>query len=111
LPLVLSTTLDKASWPTARIVREINALRAFKAQPGGAIYVVGGAGIVRSLIDAELLDELRLIIHPVVVGAGAALFDGIARRQDLELIDSDRTTTGRVKLAYRVTSATRDHVH
>jgi dihydrofolate reductase len=107
--LVLSTTLENATWPTARIVRDLEELRAFKARPGGAVYVVGGAGLVRSLIDAGLLDELRLIVHPVAVGAGAALFDGIARRQDLELIGSDRTTAGRVNLTYRVTTSTLDH--
>ena len=51
-----------------------------------------------------MLDELRLIVHPVAVGAGAALFDGIARRQDLELTDSERTGAGRVRLTYRVTT-------
>jgi dihydrofolate reductase len=108
--LVLSTTLDDATWPTARIVRDLDELRTFKAQPGGAVYVVGGAGLVRSLIGEGLLDELRLIVHPVAVGAGAALFDGIARRQDLELVDSRRATTGRLNLTYRVTAPRLAHV-
>jgi len=107
--LVLSTTLDNLTWPTARIVRDLDELRAFKARPGGAVYVVGGARLVRTLIDANLIDELRLIVHPVAVGAGAALFDGIARRQDLELVDSERTTAGRINLTYRVTASTLDH--
>ena len=107
--LVVSTTLRDVSWPTARIVRDLAELRAFKAQPGGAVYVVGGAGLVRSLIDDGLLDELRLIVHPVAVGAGTPLLEGIAQRQDLELVDSDRTTTGRVNLTYRVKASTLDH--
>ncbi len=106
--LVLSTTLENSTWPTARIVRDLEELRTFKSEPGGAVYVVGGAGLVRSLIDAGLLDELRLIVHPVAVGAGAALFDGVARRQDLELVDSERTTASRVKLTYRLTASTLD---
>ena len=108
--LVLSTTLDDATWPTARILRDLDELRAFKEQPGGPVYVVGGAALLRSLIDEGLLDELRLIVHPVAVGAGTALFDGIAQRQDLELVDSERTTAGRVNLTYRVTASTLDHV-
>jgi dihydrofolate reductase len=108
--LVLSTTLDDATWPTARIVRELDELRAFKTQPGGAVYVVGGAGLVRSLIDEGLLDELRLIVHPVAVGAGAALLEGIAGRQDLELVASEGAPTGRVNLTYRVTASSLDHV-
>jgi dihydrofolate reductase len=107
--LVLSTTLENATWPTARIVRDLDQLWALKAQTGGAVYVVGGAGLVRSLIDEGLLDELRLIVHPVAVGAGAALFGGIARRADLELIDSEPTTAGRLRLTYRVTTSVPRH--
>jgi dihydrofolate reductase len=106
--LVLSTALGEAAWPTARIV-SLDELREFKAQPGGAVYVVGGVGLVRSLMDAGLLDELRLIVHPVLVGAGAALFDGIARRRDLELVDSERTAAGRINVTYRVAAGLSDH--
>jgi len=105
--LVLSKTLVSATWPTARIIRDIDELRALKVQRGGAVYVVGGAGLVRSLIDEGLLDELRLIVHPVAIGAGAALFDGIARRQDLELVDSERAAAGRLRLTYRVSRSPR----
>lgn len=109
--LVLSTTLQDATWPSARIVRDLDELRRFKAQPGRPVYVVGGAGLVRSLIDAALLDELRLIVHPVAIGKGASLLSGIARLRELELIDSQPTTDGRVNLSYRVTASTPDHVH
>jgi dihydrofolate reductase len=108
--LVLSTTLRDTTWPSARIVGDLDELRAFKAQPGGAVYVVGGARVVRSLIDEALLDELRLNVHPVAIGAGAPLLSGITHRQDLELIDSERTTTGRVNLTYRLTAPRTDHV-
>ena len=107
--LVLSTTLENATWPTARIVRDLDQLWALKAPTGGAVYVVGGAGLVRSLIDEGLLDELRLIVHPVAVGAGAALFGGIARRADLELVDSEPTAAGRLRLTYRVTTSVLRH--
>ena len=103
--LVLSTTLHKTTWPTARIVPDINELLALKAQVGAAVYVVGGPRLVTSLINSDLLDELRLIVHPVAVGAGTALFDGLAQRQALELIDSERAASGRVNLTYRVRTA------
>jgi dihydrofolate reductase len=96
--LVVSRTLADTSWPSARIVRDLDSLSAFTEQPGKPVYVVGGPGLVAGLIDARLLDELRLIVHPVALGNGRALF---ARRQALELVDAAPMTGGRVSLAYR----------
>lgn len=104
--LVLSTTLSNATWPTARIVRDINEIRALKGQAGKAVYVVGGPGLVTSLINSGLLDELRLIVHPVAVGAGKAVFGAIAQRQALELLNTEPTASGRVNLTYRVRAST-----
>lgn len=100
--LVLSTTLSDPTWPTARIVRDINELRAFKQQRGDAVYVVGGPGLLTSLINAGLLDELRLIVHPVAVGSGTALLGGIAQRQAFELVTAGPGAAGRVNLTYRL---------
>ena len=104
--LVLSTTLSNATWPTARIVRDINEIRALKGQAGKAVYVVGGPGLVTSLINSGLLDELRLIVHPVAVGAGKPVFGAIAERQALELLNTEPTASGRVNLTYRVRAST-----
>src|SRR4029453_1535971 len=104
--LVLSTTLSNATWPTARIVRDINEIRALKRQAGKAVYVVGGPGLVTSLINSGLLDELRLIVHPVAVGAGTPVFGAIAQRQALELLNTEPTASGRVNLTYRVRAST-----
>jgi dihydrofolate reductase len=100
--LVLSTTLNDASWPTARLVRDLDALRAFKARAGNPVYVVGGPGLVTRLINAELLDELRLIVHPVAVGAGRSVFGEIHRRQELHLLRAEPTRSGRMILAYQL---------
>ena len=104
--LVLSTTLSHATWPTARIVADINELHALKGLAGNAVYVVGGPGLVTSLINSGLLDELRLIMHPVAVGSGTALFRGIAQRQALQLLRTGSGASGRVILTYRLRSAT-----
>jgi dihydrofolate reductase len=98
--VVLSTTLKSVSWPNAQIVRDIAELHALKATPGKNTYVVGGAALVASLMDADLIDELRLIVHPVVVGGGKPLFNGV-RRHSLELIDAQPIKSGRVILTYR----------
>ena len=73
-----------------------------KEQSGQAIYAVGGPGLVRSLIGAGLLDELRLIVHPVAAGAGNALLGGIAEPQALELVSAEPAASGRVHLTYRI---------
>jgi dihydrofolate reductase len=104
--LVLSTTLSRATWPTARIVRDLSEIRPLKGQAGKAVYVVGGPGLVTSLINSGLLDELRLIVHPVAVGAGKAAFGAIAQRQALELLNTEPTASGRVNLTYRVRAST-----
>jgi dihydrofolate reductase len=103
--LVLSNTLGDPSWPTARIIHDIDDIRSLKEQPGKAVYVVGGPGLLTSLIDAGLLDELRLIVHPVVVGSGTALFGGFSERQALDLVSAQPMASGRVCLTYRPRAA------
>ena len=77
-----------------------------RQQPGKAVYVVGAPGLFASLINAGLLDELRLIVHPVATGGGTAVFGGIAERQALELVSAEPTTSGRVNLTYRLGAST-----
>jgi dihydrofolate reductase len=100
--LVLSKTLSDTSWPTARIVRDIEEIRGFRQEPGKAVYVVGGPGLVTSLINAGLLDELRLIVHPVAAGGGMALFGGIDKPQALEFVSVEPMASGRLNLTYRL---------
>lgn len=104
--LVLSTTLREATWPTARIVRDIDEIRALRQQAGKAVYVVGGPGLVASLIGAQLLDELRLIVHPVLAGGGKTFFDEIKKRHALRLVAAEPTASGRVHLTYRLGAMT-----
>ncbi len=103
--VVLSTTLKKVSWPpTAQIVRHVAELRTLKDQPGKNAYVVGGATLVASLLNENLIDELRLIVHPVVLGKGRGLFDDINKRLSLDLSQVKSTESGRVIVCYRVIS-------
>jgi dihydrofolate reductase len=99
---VLSTTLAKVGWETAHLVRDVGELRSLKEQTGAAIYVIGGAALVSSLINEGLIDELRLIVHPVILGGGKALFAGVSGRRALELVRSDTDRSGRVVLSYRI---------
>jgi len=100
---VVSRTLDGVSWPpTARIVRDIAALRTLKDQPGKNIYVVGGPGLVRSLLTEGLIDEIKLIVHRIILGGGMALFAGLERHVSLELVSAEATRTGKVILSCRI---------
>jgi dihydrofolate reductase len=99
---VLSKTLTSVSWPpTAKIVRDVEALRALKAEQGKNIYVVGGATLVVTLLNHDLLDELRLIVQPILLGGGKALFAGIEKWRSLKLVDAGRTPSGAAILSYR----------
>src|SRR5262245_43467268 len=103
--LVVSSTLTEAdtSGPATSIVG-IDEVLALKAQRGKAVYVVGGPTLMTSLLHEGVLDELRLIVHPVAVGSGTALFGRITERQDLELVAADPGAAGRVILTYRPAS-------
>jgi dihydrofolate reductase len=98
---VLSTTLDKVGWESARLVREVSELRSVKEQPGGAVYIIGGAALVSSLMNEGLIDEVRLIVHPIILGSGKGLFAGVRNEHMLELVQSRTDRSGRVVLTYR----------
>ena len=99
---VLSTKLDAVDWPpSARIVRDLNALRAVKEQPGRNIYVVGGPTFVTSLLNADLLDELMLLVHPLLLGGGQSLFAGVKDFRRLKMTRCEPTKDGRALLVYQ----------
>ena len=100
--VVLSTTLESVSWPAAQIVRTVGELRRLKRQPGKNAYVVGGPTLVASLLNEGLVDELRLIVHPIVLGRGRSLFEGVNARIPLELITAKPARSGRVMANYRI---------
>ena len=102
---VVSTTLDNTEWgqwekPTlikGNLAKEINKL---KKQPGRNIGVSGSPTLVRSLLLENLLDELKLMVHPVLVGKGKRLFTEDVDLQRLQLVDSKVTGTGVAILTY-----------
>lgn len=103
--VVVSTMLAEVSWPQAEIVRTMDELRAIKAEAGGTAYVVGGASLVSSLINAGLIDELIVIVHPLVLGSGKALFGDVHERKVLRQTGVDATPDGRAVLRYAVIAA------
>ncbi len=100
--LVLSTTLTDVTWPSARIVRSIDEIGRFRQDGQGTVYVVGGPTLITSLLDAGLLDELRLIVSPVLVGAGQSITGVLNSRHRLELVTTEPAAGDRVRLTYRL---------
>ena len=100
---VASTTLDEPlGWPNSRLLRgDIGAaVRALKVEEGSDLHVIGSPGLVQTLMVLGLVDELQLMIDPLVVGGGKRLFrDGCAPRP-LRLADSQVTSTGAIIATY-----------
>ena len=101
---VLSGTLQTATWPNTSFLRSIEDVVALKQRPGKDIYLIGGARITTSMIDAGLVDELRLITYPLIAGRGSdGLFEG-ARRRGIRLGTVRQLSDGKVASTYRIDS-------
>jgi dihydrofolate reductase len=100
---VVSTTLEEAGWNNSTLIGEnpLENIAELKRQPGKDITIIGSAALVRSLLEADLLDELRLMVHPLVLGGGKRLFEDGGEQETLELVSSETFGTGVVSLAYR----------
>lgn len=98
---VLSRTLTSATWPLTSFLRGLDEIAALKRQPGKDIYLMGGAEITRACLEAGLVDELRLIVYPLIAGAGTALFTAPERHR-LELRNVEALSEGRVRLGYGI---------
>jgi len=99
---VVSTTLETADWNNTTIVAGDVAqrLRELKRGTDGDLVVSGSATLVRSLLADGLVDELRLLVHPIVVGHGARLFEDPAATHALELVGNEAFSTGVLNLTY-----------
>ena len=99
---VLSRTLKSAAWPTTKFLRGLDEVAWLKKQAGRDIYLIGGARTTASLIEAGLVDELRLIVYPLIVGEGKALFATTKARRGLELRKTEQLPGGRLRLIYGI---------
>ncbi len=102
--VVLSRRLAHVAWPNTHIARDVSEIRALKVRPGKDIHAVGGAAFVSTLMNEGLVDELRLVVIPIVLGGGKALFKDVRERHSLELVEARPLDAGRVRLTYRVVS-------
>ena len=107
-PFILSNREEKLAWENTELLvvksddNLVEAVKKMKQQPGKDIYLIGGGRITTSLIDAGLVDELRLIVYPLIAGEGKALFATTERRRGLELRKVQQLPDGCVSLIYGI---------
>jgi len=100
---VASTTLTEAGWADTTVLDAdlASAIRRLKAAPGGELQVHGSGTLVRWLLDNDLVDEMTLIVVPVILGQGTRLFPDTGRDHALELLGSKADSKGVTTQVFR----------
>ena len=96
---VVSNTLteDDITWNPTTIIRGndfVKTVSDLRVQPGGYIYVYGSAMMVQSLLAADLVDELLLMIEPIILGGGKTIFAANGQAIPFELVSTAKASTG-----------------
>jgi len=104
---VVSSTLERPQWRNTTVLDgdAWAAISALKRRTDGDILVYGSCQLVRALVARDLVDEVRQVVFPVVLGSGLRLFDGTADMKSLRLVDASRIGDGLVHVTYRFAAA------
>jgi dihydrofolate reductase len=104
--VLVSTTVTEPKWDNTRVIAGglEDEVRRLKREPGKAMLVQGSASIVHALGRADLVDEYRLYVHPVLLGEGKSLFSPGQARQDLTLTGLTRYANGVLATTYQRTN-------
>jgi dihydrofolate reductase len=100
--VVFSRTLKTAEWANTTIAAGDTEEEIDKLRRGGNGHIVvwGGVSLWRSLMQLDLIDELRVSLFPYVAGEGTRLFDGVPKSYRLELVSSTASSSGIIELKY-----------
>lgn len=99
--VVCSTKLAKAEWNNTTIVRDaVKELAQMKQEGNGPMYIFGSSTLCESLMNAGIIDEVRLCVAPIILGKGRRLFTDSADNRKLELLEAKGLTNGGVLLRY-----------
>lgn len=100
---VVSASLKNAGWNNTKIIKDniVNEISKLKKEPGQDITVHGSGQLVNLLMENNLVDELRLMIHPIVVGGGKQLFKDNIDIKKLYLVEAKPFHSGVVVLRYK----------
>jgi len=103
--LVFSRTLRKVEWQNSRLTAGSIAdeVARLKEVPGDGLLPVGGSELAASFLEQGLMDELRIILTPILLGGGKTMFDGIKRRYPLRLLSTKTFKSGSVIVTYEPT--------
>jgi dihydrofolate reductase len=101
--LVVSTTLETADWSNTTLVggNVTEEITKLKQQPGRDLGILGSPNLTASLIGLGLVDELRVVVNPVVIGDGKSPFRGARRELHLRLLQTRTFASGNVLLTYQ----------
>ena len=100
-----STTLTDPKWSDTTVLSDdlATAIADLKAKPGGELQVHGSGALIRWLLDNQLVDEITLLVYPVVLGQGTRMFPATGPDTALDLVDSQSITKGVSIQVYRPT--------
>ena len=103
---VVSSTLESPEWSNTTVLRGdvIQEVAQLKERYERDIVVHGSPQLVQTLIEHDLVDELRLMVYPVIVGAGKRLFAHTSHKQNLRLVETKTFDDGIHVLVYRPSS-------
>jgi dihydrofolate reductase len=90
-------------WQNVQVIgtEVMGEVRRLKDQPGGEIIIMGSNDLSRSLVQAKLIDELQILVNPVLLGNGLTLFQGLAEIVELKLVGSQAFPSGKILLTYQ----------
>jgi dihydrofolate reductase len=102
--IVASRSLARADWRNTTLIRDdlVGAVAKLKGDDGPDIAILGSGSLVAQLTEAALIDELQVVVIPVILGEGRALFEGVRRRRTLALTESRSFANGNVFHRYRM---------
>jgi dihydrofolate reductase len=100
--LVVSRTLERLEWGPGRVLSAdlAHEIAALKREPGRELVLFAGASVAAECIRLDVFDEYRLLVHPIVLGQGLRLFEGLQQERPLRLLESRSFPCGVVRMHY-----------
>jgi dihydrofolate reductase len=101
---VVSSTLEDPSWSNSTVLKGdvVTELSKLKRELDGQVVVYGSVQLARTLLEHDLADELRLLVYPVVLGAGERLFGEISDKKPMRIVGTQTVGDGVVILTYEL---------